>query len=122
MKIWFKMLMSFLLVVSLSMCIAGIYKFSVYEKPEGYGDYHNVYVEGDAYNFIISAGQGTGFFVLSAGCLVASLLSGIWGTLDAIHRKNAPDSRQSSEIADAETSDKEEKEVKVIPKGSSYWD
>ena len=65
-------LISIFLILSIILCASGIYKFTTYEKPEtsylsSDKESHNVYVEGDAYNLIISAGQGIGFFVISMG-------------------------------------------------------
>ena len=79
-------LISIFLILSIILCASGIYKFTAYEKPEtsylsSDKESHNVYVEGDAYNLIISAGQGIGFFVISMGCLIPAVLCGIWGTV-----------------------------------------
>lgn len=52
----------------------GFYKIFVYSNPE-YGTASNVYVGGDAYNYIINANYATAYFILAGVCV---LLGGIF--------------------------------------------
>lgn len=72
---------SFLL--SIVMIGMGIYKYLVYSNPE-YGNKTNVYVGGDAYNYIINSNYTTGFYVLATmfalvgiGCIIIYYLTKI---------------------------------------------
>lgn len=57
----------------------GIDKMVNYSNSEySFGDHHNAYVGGDAYNYIINSGFSTGFFTLTAGFTVTgTILLGI---------------------------------------------
>ena len=53
-----------LIVLSIVFFGMAIYKYNVYENNEARYAYKNVYVGGDAYNYIINANYFTGFCVL----------------------------------------------------------
>lgn len=66
-------------VASLSM---GFYKMFVYENFESsLLDSTNVYVGGDAYNYIINGNYATGYFVLFGALLIAGFMVEIIITL-----------------------------------------
>lgn len=53
----------------------GFNKMTVYENSEIYVEENkNVYVGGDAYNYIINGTYATGYFVLFGACLIAGFL------------------------------------------------
>ena len=56
-------------------CVSmGFYKLFVYKKPENiFDEAINAYVGGDAYNYIINAGQATAYFVLGILCAVIAM-------------------------------------------------
>lgn len=60
-----------------TICIGmGLYKLFVYSNVEGFEDTaQNAYVGGDAYNYIINAGQATAYFTL--GIIFVILGSGM---------------------------------------------
>lgn len=53
--------------------LKGFHKLFVYESPDGFGDAVNAYVGGDAYNYIINAGQAAAYFVLGVLCAVIAM-------------------------------------------------
>ena len=51
--------------------IVGFHKMLVYSNPDSYlGTPKNVYVGGDAYNYIINSNYSTAFFVLAGVCVI----------------------------------------------------
>lgn len=45
-----------------------------YQNPEYYGDKINVYVGGDAYNYIINSNYAIAYFILAVGCAIIATL------------------------------------------------
>lgn len=71
----------FLVLAILFLVLSAISFFKGYDKLTNYENYENypslnvnAYVGGDAYNYIINGNYATGFFVLSMGLLVCSVL------------------------------------------------
>lgn len=61
-------------LVSLLFIGIGFYKLLVYENPDSlYLDSKNVYVGGDAYNYIINANYATGYFTLAIFCAIIGM-------------------------------------------------
>ena len=58
-------------IISIISMFIGFYKMFVYYNPEYYGDKINVYVGGDAYNYIINSNYSNGYYILSMGFLLA---------------------------------------------------
>ena len=46
----------------------------VYENPDYEGNFINVYVGGDAYNYIINGTHATFFAVIAIGCMLSALM------------------------------------------------
>lgn len=70
--------------VGMVICIImGLYKMFVYENPESILlESKNVYVGGDAYNYIINANYSTSWFVLGGVCAIIGLTFVVAGYLD----------------------------------------
>ena len=65
----------FLLLLSVLCICIGFYKMFVYENGEySWSSHKNVYVGGDAYNFIINGTYATAFFVLGIGGMISGML------------------------------------------------
>jgi len=89
-------------ILSFIFIIMGFYKMFVYENPESILlDPKNVYVGGDAYNFIINANYATAYFTLAIFCAVIGISFIIYGFLTekketteeiTIHENNAVNS------------------------------
>lgn len=63
-KIWdVKVVASF--IIAIIFIVLGFYKLLVYRNDEDLDNPANFYVGGDAYNYIINAGQATAYFVLT---------------------------------------------------------
>lgn len=60
----------FLIILAIVFFCLGFFKMVVYENSLGI----NVYVNGDAYNYIINANYFTGFSVLGGSCLIGGIL------------------------------------------------
>ena len=54
--------------------VRGYNKMCRYANPEHYGEKVNVYVGGDAYNYIINSSYATAFFVLAVGFMLSGLM------------------------------------------------
>lgn len=52
----------------------GYDKMTNYYNPDSHYGSVNAYVGGDAYNYIINGNYATGFYVLSAGSLICSVI------------------------------------------------
>lgn len=61
----------------------GFHKMFVYENPEYsfMGDPVNVYVGGDAYNYIINANYATAYFALAIFCAVVGMTFIVWSLI-----------------------------------------
>lgn len=67
----------------------GFYKMFAYENSEySFGTKTNVYVGGDAYNYIINGTYATGFFVLFGAFLIAGLLIELKTTISKMSMVN----------------------------------
>lgn len=74
-------------IAFIAFLIAGFNKLHVYENPSSDDEYaflsdeeaeaKNAYVGGDAYNYIINAGQATAYFVLAGFSLLSAIALGI---------------------------------------------
>lgn len=62
-----------------TLCL-GFDKMLVYDSGEYYPfEYHNAYVGGDAYNYIINSNYATAFFVLTAALIIAgAIFAGVY--------------------------------------------
>ena len=65
--------------------LKGFHKLFVYESPDDFGDAVNAYVGGDAYNYIINAGQATAYFVL---CVLFAVIAMTCLLLDKKEQKH----------------------------------
>lgn len=63
-----------------SLCM-GFYKLFFYSN-EDYDELVNVYVEGDAYNYIINGAYATAYFVLMGSFLIAGVIMQILHKMD----------------------------------------
>ncbi len=83
-----------LLIILALVCVClGFYKMKVYESGDySWSDPKNAYVGGDAYNYIINGNYATGYFVLSMGTLVSSVVcfatDGILSAQKAVAKAN----------------------------------
>lgn len=65
---------TFSLVASIASALMGFYKMYIYDNPDSYyATKINVYVGGDAYNYIINAGYATAFFTLASLFMIAAI-------------------------------------------------
>ncbi len=80
--------------------IQGLNKAFRYANPEYYGDKINVYVGGDAYNYIINSNYATGYYVLCIGCLITGTL--ILCTYFILKKMEGSDFKQKLEICPEE--------------------
>lgn len=62
-----------------TLCL-GFDKMLVYDSGDSYPfEYHNAYVGGDAYNYIINGNYATAFFVLTAALVIAgAIFAGVY--------------------------------------------
>lgn len=111
-------------IASSVMLYLGFDKMFVYNNGEYYPhEYHNVYVGGDAYNYIINGNYSTGFFVLATmfavvgiGFAVLYYLSKVNDTLTAGLSKNIKElveDREAEETAKKEAERQAEEERKA---------
>lgn len=91
-----------LIVLSAFFTFSGFDKLMNYENPANnefykmfpYGKSSNAYVGGDAYNYIINAGQATGYFVLAVGSMVSAILLFVCVCLVTIKNKQIQHSKK----------------------------
>lgn len=78
--------------------LASIYPFYIgIKKLQPW--YAEIFVGGDAYNYIISACQGTGYIVLAGICILAMIGFIIIGHLHKISGQTEPPSKESDNAA-----------------------
>lgn len=74
MKKAFRMAAAISYALSAIFIAMGFYKMFSYSNPESiYRKHINVYVGGDAYNYIINSNYATGYFVLAVFCAVIGM-------------------------------------------------
>ena len=91
-----------LILLSALFTFSGFDKLMNYENPANsefykifpYGSSTNAYVGGDAYNFIINAGQATAYFVLAVGSLISAMLLFVCVCLITIKKRQAQHSKE----------------------------
>jgi hypothetical protein len=91
---WTTIICLLLGIIFLSM---GFYKKNVYESDEySWSEPKNVYVGGDAYNFIINSGYFAGYSVIGMGFVIVSAITGSQAAIASLIGKDEELMKSSS--------------------------
>ncbi len=94
-----------LLVAGVIPFFMGVYKIVAYDSGESYfSDPINAYVGGDAYNYIINANYGTGYFVLTGIFVLGAIGCGVMWNFYELRKSMGyiiPDTEKNTQVISA---------------------